>query len=385
MSTPIRTDHARHLRREELARLVGLAERSIAIIEASQSSSGAYLASPTFPVYRYTWFRDGSFIADAMSRVGRHESAERFFQWCHDVLVSRSPLIESLLERRSAGAPIARTEFLPCRYTVDGEDVGEDWWEFQLDGYGTWLWALDQHDGRRPDSILRYRESIELTVAYLLAFWDEPCYDWWEEHPEHRHTSTLAALYAGLEAATRWPFLPAQLRGAVRRVAESIRARVLEDGVRDGHLVKWLGSDALDASLIACATPFRLVAADEPLMRETIRALESELAHGGVHRYATDTYYGGGEWVLLAALLGWQYAEAGRTADAYAQLRWVAEQANERGELPEQTHTHLLAPDFYEQWVDRWGPAANPLLWSHAMFLTLAHELGVVDSAEASQ
>ena len=38
--------------------------------------------------------------------------------------------------------------------------------------------------------------------------------------------------------------------------------------------------------------------------------------------------------------------------------------------------TTLLAPEHYEPWVAKWGPPPCPLLWSHAMFLTLAHELG---------
>jgi hypothetical protein len=29
------------------------------------------------------------------------------------------------------------------------------------------------------------------------------------------------------------------------------------------------------------------------------------------------------------------------------------------------------------QWLQAWGPVASPLLWSHAMYLTLAPELGV--------
>ena len=48
------------------------------MILAGQSPAGGYVASPTFGPYRYSWFRDGAFIADAMSRVGEVESAERF-------------------------------------------------------------------------------------------------------------------------------------------------------------------------------------------------------------------------------------------------------------------------------------------------------------------
>ena len=45
--------------------------------------------------------------------------------------------------------------------------------------------------------------------------------------------------------------------------------------------------------------------------------------------------------------------------------------------LPEQVTGHLLAPASYDEWVERWGPIATPLLWSHAMFVTLAVELGL--------
>jgi hypothetical protein len=38
--------------------------------------------------------------------------------------------------------------------------------------------------------------------------------------------------------------------------------------------------------------------------------------------------------------------------------------------LPEQTG-ELLRPDRYRPWVEKWGEPASPLLWSHAMYLTL--------------
>ena len=50
---------------------------------------------------------------------------------------------------------------------------------------------------------------------------------------------------------------------------------------------------------------------------------------------------------------------------------WIETQADADGNLPEQTATHLIAPDYYARWVARRGPIANPLLWSHAMYLIL--------------
>jgi isomaltose glucohydrolase len=64
-----------------------LVARSIEIIRDGQAASGAYAASPTFSQYRdFCWFRDGAFIAEAMSRVGEIESAERFFDWCAEIV-----------------------------------------------------------------------------------------------------------------------------------------------------------------------------------------------------------------------------------------------------------------------------------------------------------
>lgn len=365
------------------ARLAQLARHSVDTIRENQHPGGAYLASPNFPVYRYSWFRDGAFIADAMSRFGEVESAEAFFGWCARVVLSRRARIESLLARLRDGRTIDPEEFLHARYTVDGQESGEEWTDFQLDGYGAWLWALDAHRQRHGHSIDEWLEGAELSARYVAAFWDHPNYDWWEEHPEHRHTSTLAALYGGLTAVIGWPELAVDLRSDLRGCADAIRETVVDDATRLGHLPKWLGGDAVDASLISAATPFRLLEPDDPLMLATVRVLETDLVHGGgVHRYADDTYYGGGEWLLLAGLLGWYYAEVGRHDDALDELAWIVSRATATDDLPEQVPDHLLAPGTLTHWEERWGPIATPLLWSHAMCLTLALELGTVRRVE---
>ncbi len=367
-------------------RLLALAHRSVQIIRANQAPSGAYLASPNFPVYRYSWLRDGAFIADAMSRAGQIASAEAFFAWCSRVLSAREARIDALIARQQAGEAIDAAEFLHARYTLDGEESGEEWTDFQLDGYGAWLWALDAHRRRHGRPVEPFLAGAVLSARYIAAFWDHPSYDWWEEHPDHRHTSTLAALYGGLVAAAGWDACPANLRAELADVAAEIRRTVVADAERLGRLPKWLGGDAVDASLVAAATPFRLLAPEDPLMTATVRAVEDELVDdGGVHRYADDTYYGGGEWLLLGGLLGWYDAEVGRTDDARARLAWIAERATPDGELPEQVPEHLLAPERLAEWERRWGPVATPLLWSHAMYLTLSLELGVVNAPVGSR
>ncbi len=358
--------------------LVDLARHSIEIILANQAPTGAYVASPNFGVYRYCWLRDGAFIADAMSRAGQVASAEAFFGWCARVLTSRRTQVESLVARRDAGQAIPVADFLHARYSLDGSESDAEWWNFQLDGYGAWLWALNAHVERHDRSIEPFADGAQLSAAYITAFWDRPSYDWWEEHPDHLHTSTLASIFAGLRATERWPAVSHVVRDAAAEAADRIKLAVRSDASRLGHLTKWIGGTAIDASLVAVSTPFDLVAPDDPLMQATTEAIETGLVHqGGVHRYATDTYFGGGEWLLLSALLGWHHLRSGDASGAVRQLEWVAAQATPARELPEQVDTHLLAPTAEQAWLDRWGPIATPLLWSHAMYLTLAIESGV--------
>ncbi len=352
-----------------------LVRRSIEVVRANQAPTGAYLAAPRPDVYRHSWLRDDAFIADAMSRAGAADSAEAFFRWCAGVVDARRGRILDLVGRQAAGEEVGKDEHLHCRYTVDGREVTSEWSNFQLDGYGAWLWALDEHARRHGASRAAYAGAAELTVRYVAAFWAEPCFDWWEER-WGRHVATLAACYAGLRAAGGWDELPSDVRDVAAGGADGIfwaarRALV------NGRLGAELGDGRLDASLVAAATPFRLFEPGDPVMVATLAGLETSIAHGGVHRYPGDAYYGGGEWLLLAALLGWWYAEVGRRDDAWGQLAWIAERASDGGELPEQTSEHRLVPEAYAEWEEHFGPPPAPLLWSHAMFVTLALELGV--------
>ncbi|RCG21022.1 glycoside hydrolase family 15 [Sphaerisporangium album] len=357
-----------------------LAGGAVELIARHQHPSGAYPACPTFPVYRYSWFRDGAFIAEGASRGGDARGAGRFHDWCAGVLTARAGRIEELVARPRT-APVPRhDEFLPARYTLDGgEDHTDGWWNFQLDGYGTWLWALSEHVRRQGADPSRYAEAVRLTVRYLARFHDTPCYDWWEEHPEQVHVSTLGAVFGGLGSALDLGVLSPRDQETADAARRDIQALVARHGrLPGGGLAKWPGSDTVDAALLACLVPFGLDDPDGAAGRATLASVERALVRDhGVHRYRADTFYGGGRWPVLAALLGWVYARTGRPDEALAQLAWMASTADGAGELPEQVGDPLLHPERREEWVERWGEVARPLLWSHGMFLILADELGV--------
>lgn len=351
--------------------------KSMEVIKANQAATGAYVASPSFAPYRYAWLRDGSFTAYAMDRMGQHESAGQFFRWCDFVLRKYEGKARSAIASAAAGKKSDSTSqtFLHARYTAEGEEVDGEWGNFQLDGYGAWLWSLSQH-ARMTESVelvMQLRPSIELTIDYLQAIWQLPHFDCWEEHGDRVHLSTLAAVYGGCQAIA--PFLP-ERAAAIESFCARIKRLMLTKGVKDGCFTKSIGFPEIDASLLWLSVPFGVVDVDDIRMVQTVMAIERQLLAGcGVHRYADDSYYGGGQWILLSAWLGWYYAKRGEREKADKMLGWIEGRFTESG-LPEQVQDRLLAPDFYQGWLERSGRPADPLLWSHAMHLILSAESG---------
>jgi GH15 family glucan-1,4-alpha-glucosidase len=352
--------------------MIDLRTHSIAVIRQGQAQTGAYIASPNFKTYHYSWFRDGAFIAWGMDRVGQHDSALAFHRWVDRTVREMAPKITALEAKADAGEPIAPGDWLHCRFTLDGQEGQDDWTNFQLDGYGTWLWALAEHVRLTGNAGLleEFRPAIDLVIRYLLRFWDRPNYDSWEEHGEHLHPSTLACLYGGLKAMASYRHDP-----AVTGTCEAIRAYVLSHFVHDGHLTKFADGRSVDANLLWVSVPFGVLDPHDPIMQATVAQLEQRCFTGGVHRYPEDTYYGGGEWLILTAWLGLYYLAVGDARRAGAMLAWVEAHADEQGDMTEQVSERVNDPGMVQPWIDRWGPVAKPLLWSHAMYLMLLEEV----------
>lgn len=358
--------------------MIDLYQRSIEIILENQSTSGAYIASPNFPTYHYCWFRDGSFTAYAMDLAGQRQSARRFHHWVADRVNERQELVRNGLAKARSGEKLTEAEILHTRYRLDGTDGEQgNWPNFQLDGFGTWLWALNEHRKQNPDVQLdgELLDASDLVADYLSELWSLPCYDCWEEFPDHIHPHTLAAIYGGLQAHT-------EFSGKTHSVVtDEICQRLLANAQLFGHFVKFSNQPAVDASLLGLAVPYKVVALDDPFMLKTIEYLESTiLLAGGVHRYAEDSYYGGGAWILLTAWLGWYYAElrdhrpdlaSSLTGKIQTCQHWIEEHVSNNGWLPEQVAEELNAPSYYSEWVRRWGEIASPLLWSHAKYVIL--------------
>jgi GH15 family glucan-1,4-alpha-glucosidase len=316
-----------------------------------------------------------------MDLVGQNASARAFHQWAVDRVLERAPQVRSGVVKALRGEPLSETDILHTRYRLDGSTgTDQQWPNFQLDGFGTWLWALAEHVrlSQIGDIPSDWVTAAGLVVDYLSALWDQPCYDCWEEFPDRVHPHTLAAIYGGLNS---YACLTSEKRTPT---LDAIQQHLLDQAEPYGYFVKFDGLAAVDASLLGLAVPYSVVDPEDTRMLATVSQIEATLSvGGGLHRYTADTYYGGGEWLLLTAWLGWYYCKLAQRDPSLALsslkkagicLKWIEDQAglgSQEGWLPEQVPHNLNEESYFPVWQARWGQIAIPLLWSHANYLIL--------------
>jgi GH15 family glucan-1,4-alpha-glucosidase len=363
--------------RVDASRLNSLFHESVSAILRNQSDEGAFVASPDFAQYHFCWLRDGSFSAFALDRAGEHDASARFHSWVNDAIGGISGIIDDVIEQMIRGEALDPSIMPPARFALDGTAVIDDWPNFQIDGYGTWLWSLGEHLRETgKDAIPReLRSSVARAARYLATFAMSPCYDVWEESGSAVHTSTLASVYGGLATAARLLDDP-----DLQSSADAVRNRLIRDAQQHGLYVKSSENDGVDGSELWLLAPFGVVEADDENFMRTIAAIEDRLTlNGGVRRYASDVYFGSGAWPVLTASLGWHYVTMGNLDGAKGCLTWVASHFDGDGHLGEQFGGELRDPKHYDEWVERWGLPAKDLTWSHAMYVVL---MMAIDEAE---
>lgn len=359
-------------KRLDRSRFGPLFQVSVDAILRNQSASGAIEASPDFTQYHFCWLRDGSFSAYALDRAGEHEASARFHAWVNDAIGGISGIIDDVIDKKVGGEQLDPTFMPPARFALDGRSVIDDWPNFQIDGYGTWLWSLGQHliESNQPTLPRELRSSVARAARYLVTFALTPCYDGWEENGSAVHTSTLACVYGGLTTAAKLLDDPGLLESAL-----VVKSRIRE-AVINGVYVKSSENSDVDASELWLLTPFQAVDVGDETFIETVATIEDRLTlDGGIRRYSTDVYFGSGAWPVLTASLGWHAVAIGDLEKAKHCLAWVAAHFDADGLLGEQYGGDVRDSAHYDEWVERWGHSARDLTWSHAMYIVLSIEI----------
>ena len=350
-----------------------LVSKSVQCILDNQEANGAIIASPDFAQYHYCWLRDGSFCAYALDVAGEHEASARYHAWVNRAVAGIADVIDDVVAKHERGEALDRSHMAPARFALNGSTMVDDWPNFQIDGYGTWLWSLGQHLERTgsvgvPEELI---DSVNRVARYLSIFALSPCYDVWEENGDDVHTSTLACVFGGLVAARR-------LLGVAdyETSAMKIRARVLDDAAHKGYFVKSSSNDDVDASLLWLCDPFAMVEPGDRYFAQTVNLIERRLTFdGGIRRYSTDVYFGSGSWPVLTGSLGLFYVASGDLAKATRCRDWIGKRIDVEGRLGEQFGGDERDLQHYQEWVARWGLPAKDLMWSHAMYVVLSQSI----------
>ncbi|GMQ57934.1 hypothetical protein AN1V17_23290 [Vallitalea sediminicola] len=343
---------------------MNLIQKSVEIIKNNQLKSGIIIGSHLAGAYNCCFLKDNSFSVYALELMGDHNEAEKYYDWSSKKIIELQYKIINAVKRHKNNEKLLNSDYLHSIYNADGVE-DEQRSNFQLDGYGVWLWGICQHIKNTNQKKDIYEKSIKLIAEYLQCFWQSPCYGCWEEKDDRIHTSTLACIYGGLNEANR--IIPNQ---GYEVLAGNIKNYILENCVVDGRLSKYAFHDDIDSSLLFSALPFQVLELTDDIMIKTVSEIEKELLEdSGLHRYATDSYYGGGRWINMTCWLAWYHKKIGNIDKADILLSWVEKCCNANGEFPEQVIDKVLNREYIERWKELFGDIVCPSLWSHAMYI----------------
>ncbi|MCL5983610.1 MAG: glycoside hydrolase family 15 protein [Candidatus Thermoplasmatota archaeon] len=287
----------------------------------SQRQSGAFVAAATTSIpewptggrnwdYRYAWFRDAAFSAQALLLLGHVEEAEGFLRWVIGRLgVPGSPegLLrplydahgERIVPERSLPGWSGYMDARPVRVGNRAET------QFQLDIYGEILSAALLYAHLHEEHVATYWPMLRGLAESVERRWTEPDHGIWEargppQHYVHSKVMAWVALDRASELAERFEGRAVAERFA--RTANEIRSVVERRGwdERRRSFMQAFDSDQPDASNLRIPL-VRFLPFDDPRIDGTVRYIDRTLTHGPfVMRFLTDRDPMGPEGSFLA-------------------------------------------------------------------------------------
>ncbi|MBT2374718.1 glycoside hydrolase family 15 protein [Pseudomonas fluorescens] len=318
---------------------------------------GAILAAATFGLpetpggernwdYRYTWVRDASFTVYAFMRLGFVEEANNYMRWlkgrvsdCHG-----QPMKLNILYGIDGRQELPETELTHLSGHGGAQPVrigNEAYSQVQLDIFGELMDAVYL--------VNKYGEAISHEGwKHTVEVVDQVCETWnlqdvgiWEMRGEQHHF-----LHSRLMC---WVALDRAIRLASKRSLpapfarwDETRQAIYQDiwsnfwNEERGHFVQYIGSTALDGSMLLMPL-VRFVAATDPRWLSTLEAIQKSLVRDGmVYRYRNDSQIDGlqGTEGAFAACSFWYVeclARAGQVEKAHLEFEQLLRYANPLG------------------------------------------------------
>lgn len=365
----------------------------------TDSQTGGIVAAPEFdPEYQscggygFCWPRDGAFIGHTLDIAGQYAHARAFYDW-------------TLRTQEASGGWYQR-------YYMRGA-LAPTWGLIQFDEIGAVVWAICRHIQQTEDFAYGQKVFAPLTRAceYMRKELDAETglapitWDLWEER-EGISTYACACTWAAFHELARlatsleraaeaeqWTMAAARLKQAIEthlwdaslgRFLRGIKTRISaadaerlrrEQVVADTNILSvtrvnkteyMLRHDTVvDASILGLSVPFGVFPASDSRMIATAEAVATHLTSpvGGIARYKGDQYRGGNPWIICTLWLALQYINAGDKEQGYQLYNWALEHRTPLNLFSEQIDLRMGKPCW-----------ANPLAWSHAMFLLATRE-----------
>lgn len=381
-------DAASHLPKDYQDRFI----ESVMIMKSQIDKRGAVIASTDSTLlnyskdgYAYSWPRDGANVIWPLVRLGYHNEAYRFFEFCQRALHPNG--------------------YLMHKYRADGA-LGSSWHPYvhgdivappiQEDETALVVFVFVQFYNLSKDSSLIkdfYHSMIKPMANFMTEFIDDttglpkPSYDLWEER-YLINTHTTAVTYGGLVAASELALVAGDEENAVkwRTAADDIQQAARKYLFNNERQVFYRGlsvtkgeityDDTIDTAAVYSAFMFGLFAADsheiQASIEMTAKVFNTSKEKPGLPRYENDNYRRGnpdnnGNWWYITTLWQAQYdIEKGDTAAAMNIIDWV--------------HAHMLSTGMMGEQIDPLTDeviAPAPLTWSHAEYIgTLIDLLG---------
>ncbi len=274
-----------------------------AIIAAMTTSIPEAPHTPRTWDYRYCWLRDAYFVINALNRLGKTETMERFLSFILNVIANHQGEWLQPVYRIDGRSRIDERiiETLPGYRGMGPVRVGNQAYrQKQNDVFGSVTLAaahafIDQRMERRGDRVLF--ESLEPLGEMAYCCYNTPDAGIWEfRETEQVHTFSAVMCWTACDRL-------AKIAGHLgmdgrmrfwRGRADEMRRVIIGQAWHESRqsFVDSFGGEHLDASLLLLQE-LGFLNADDPRLHKTVAAIERELKHGNfIFRYVREDDFG---------------------------------------------------------------------------------------------